>query len=37
MQLIASEFPLWIDFRSMRGGEGGSREDITHYEQAIPI
>jgi DMSO/TMAO reductase YedYZ molybdopterin-dependent catalytic subunit len=25
------------DFRDIRGGEGGSREDITHYEQAIPI
>lgn len=25
------------EFRSIRGGEGGSREDITHYEHAIPI
>jgi sulfoxide reductase catalytic subunit YedY len=25
------------DFRPIRGGEGGSREDLTHYEQAIPI
>jgi DMSO/TMAO reductase YedYZ molybdopterin-dependent catalytic subunit len=25
------------DFRSIRGGESGSREDITHDEQAIPI
>ncbi len=25
------------DFRGIRGGQGGHREDITHYEQAIPI
>jgi DMSO/TMAO reductase YedYZ molybdopterin-dependent catalytic subunit len=25
------------DFPSIRGGEGGSREDITHYEQVVPL